>query len=127
MRRRNDEKPGSPVISSPGARLERLSQGIRWPRLHRGHLRDSGPLILGTLRRPGAEEVGVAGYGAREETDMDHAIPAHIDNLNNGLGLGVAADDVGADDRSSGVGGLAEERPGQAGVVLRGEVDPDVD
>jgi hypothetical protein len=55
---------------------------------------------------------------------MYHAIPAYIDNLNNGLGLRVAADDVGAGDDSSGVGGLAEERPGQAGVVLRGEVEP---
>jgi hypothetical protein len=84
-------------------------------------------LMAAALRSPGVEQVGVPSHWARERTNVNHAIPAYIDNLDDCLGLRVAADDEGTGDDTSWVSGLAEERPGQAGVVLGGEVHPDVD
>jgi hypothetical protein len=89
-----------------------------------GSLPSATDAAVWDLRRPGAEQVGVPRHWAGERMDMDHAIPAYIDNLDNSLGLRIAADDEGPGDDPSGVGDLTEERPRQAGVVLGGEVGP---
>jgi len=51
---------------------------------------------------------------------MDYPIRTYIDDLDDSLGLRIAADDESTGDDPGGVGGLTEERPGQAGVVLSG-------
>src|SRR5438045_1010747 len=58
-------------------------------------------------RTPELSAVCVPCHGAGERTDMDHPIPAYIDNLDDSLGLRVAADDEGTGDDPSGVGGFA--------------------
>ena len=50
--------------------------------------RSPGSQVDADPRSPSAEEVGVAGYGARERADTT-AVAVDVDDLYDGLGMGV--------------------------------------
>jgi hypothetical protein len=72
------------------------------------------------------QEVSVAGDRSRHRAEMHDAVGADVDDFGDRLGLRIAGDDEGPGTDAGRVRGLAQERPGQTGVVLGGEVDPDV-
>src|SRR5688572_8980576 len=45
-----------------------------------------------TSRSPSAEQVGVPGHRAGKRADMHHAVGPDVDDFDDGLGLGIAAD-----------------------------------
>jgi len=56
-----------------------------------------------------------------------NALGIDVEDLDDSLSVKIAAGHRGTSDDPRLIGCLAEERPRQAGLVLGGEVDPDLD
>jgi hypothetical protein len=84
-------------------------------------------IVLGRALRGGlaAEEVAMPGDRAPARTHM-HDVAVDVDHHGNGADLPRADDDVVAGDDPCAVDGRVEERPRQAGVVHRVQVDDEV-